>query len=76
MSDTCETCRFFRWTTLHNKKYATGDCLRHAPVVFPNANAVPITVWPTTWNGDSCGDWQCIPAPNQNITFTQTEPSL
>lgn len=48
MKQTCENCR---WWDIHGA-YVSAYCKAHAPVISNGE-----TTWPTTGNGDFCGDF-------------------
>ncbi len=54
MSDTCETCRFWK-----RKQDGSGDCCIRAPWVIPDPDdRMPYTWFPRTLSDQGCGEHQ------------------
>jgi len=59
MDERCENCKFFPRGAL--------KCRRHAPTVIQLKGYFE-SQYPTTFDGDWCGDWEL----NQNIKLEET----
>lgn len=58
MTPTCDTCRFF-----DRRLFATGPCLRHAPVIDERSYRLTVagetsSRWPWVNKRDRCGDYE------------------
>lgn len=53
MTDTCETCKFWR-----SERYNIGACCIRAPKVIPDPRGKPETWFPETRSGQGCGEHQ------------------
>lgn len=57
MSETCETCRFWRAASAQiNDNRLRGRCLRNAPA--PNPQSAGFWEWPSTYDTAWCGEHQ------------------
>lgn len=68
MTDTCETCRFWRPNTKRQKPI-NGECRIRAAQVVADANGgLPLTAWPYTLHDEWCGEHQPKPIDNTGDT--------
>lgn len=61
--ETCETCRFWRWTWTEDKgaedEVVVGECRIRAPKMMPPTDDNRFTgQWPQVIGGDWCGEYQ------------------
>lgn len=55
VNEACGQCRF--WQDM-NTNGGVGMCKRHAPIASLDKHDHIRSLWPTTYNGDRCGDWE------------------
>lgn len=66
MTDSCETCVFYRFAGVGLRGWSAGACHRHAPtpVAESGYGNMPVGKWPLVQSRDWCGEFKPKDSPD------------